>query len=50
MKKYLLITFLVALASPYFKSCQNRPEGTVIRVYIDSVLADISNHPVGINK
>jgi len=48
--KYLRVVIgILAFAGIILNSCNPRQTGIVIEVYPDSVLSDISNHPVGIN-
>jgi len=50
MKKLegILPGFMILFLWIHF-GCQKEPDGTVIHVYPDSVLADVSHHPIGIN-
>lgn len=48
MKKNLLITATLVLS--LFTSCAHKMgDAIAITVYTDSIVSDISNHPVGIN-
>src|SRR4030042_6679641 len=49
MKKFTLIFLIPVWIVLFFTGCREEPEGTVVTIYIDSVLADVSHHPVGIN-
>ena len=50
MRKILLfyaLSFLMSLT--LWQGCRTAREGTLVRVYPDSVLSDVSRHPIGIN-
>jgi hypothetical protein len=49
MKKLSMIFLIPALSGMIWTGCREKPTGTVINIYPDSVLADVSHHPVGIN-
>jgi alpha-N-arabinofuranosidase len=47
MRKNICVISFFLMA--FFNSCREKEAAVVIRVYPDSVLNDVSNHPVGIN-
>ena len=47
---HLYIVLIEVLSLSGFQSCDFSPDNvTVVRIYPDSVLSDIANHPIGIN-
>jgi hypothetical protein len=50
MRRILLFYAMPFLMSvTLWQGCRVTPEGTLVRVYPDSVLSDVSRHPIGIN-
>lgn len=44
-----VIIIIVAFAGIFTDSCRQQQNETLIHIYPDSVLSDVSNHPIGIN-
>ena len=49
MKTNVTVLLTLIAGSIFIMSCRQQKNGIVIHVYPDSVLADVSHHPIGIN-